>query len=62
MVLHKDCLVFEDAPKGVEAAANAGMDCIVLTTMHTAEEFQQYKNVKMLLSDFTSSELNAFLI
>ena len=57
----KDCLVFEDAPKGVEAAANAGMDCIVLTTMHAAEEFQQYENIKMITSDFTSSRLNAFL-
>ncbi|HEY5772009.1 MAG TPA: HAD family phosphatase [Chitinophagaceae bacterium] len=53
----KDCLVFEDAPKGVEAAANAGMDCVVLTTMHTAEEFQQYKSIKMIASDFSSPEL-----
>ena len=55
----KDCLVFEDAPKGVEAADNAGMDCIVLTTMHSAEEFQQYKNIKLIISDFTSPEVNA---
>lgn len=40
-----DCLVFEDAPKGVEAADNAGMDCFVLTTMHPKEDFAQYKNV-----------------
>ncbi|TMI66035.1 MAG: HAD family phosphatase [Bacteroidetes bacterium] len=53
----KDCLVFEDAPKGVEAAANAGMDCVVLTTMHTAEEFQQYKSIKMIVNDFSSPEL-----
>jgi HAD superfamily hydrolase (TIGR01509 family) len=53
----KDCLVFEDAPKGVEAAANAGMDCIVLTTMHTAEEFQQCKSIKMIASDFSSPGL-----
>ncbi len=36
-----DCLVFEDAPKGVDAAANAGMDCFVLTTMHHKDEFAQ---------------------
>lgn len=40
-----DSLVFEDAPKGVESALNAGMDCFVLTTMHTAEEFDQLPNV-----------------
>src|SRR5882724_3442498 len=26
-----NCIVFEDAPKGVEAAERAGMDCIALT-------------------------------
>ena len=44
-ILPADCLVFEDAPKGVEAAANAGMDCVVLTTMHVKEEFEGYENV-----------------
>ena len=34
-----DCLVFEDAPKGVEAARRAGMNCVVLTTMHNRNEF-----------------------
>jgi beta-phosphoglucomutase len=50
----QDCVVFEDAPKGVEAAANAGMKCIVLTTMHTAAEFAQYKNIIGFAADFTS--------
>lgn len=40
-----NCIVFEDAPKGVEAAANAGMRAVVLTTMHTPEEFSNYSNV-----------------
>lgn len=40
-----DCLVFEDAPKGVESAQNAAMDCWVLTTMHRPEEFSQYQNI-----------------
>jgi beta-phosphoglucomutase len=35
----KDCIVFEDSPKGVEAASRAGMRSVVLTTMHTKEEF-----------------------
>ncbi|MGG9963513.1 HAD family hydrolase [Ferruginibacter sp. SUN106] len=34
-----DCIVFEDSPKGVEAAARAGMKAVVITTMHTKEEF-----------------------
>ncbi|HOZ84282.1 MAG TPA: HAD family phosphatase [Niabella sp.] len=47
----QDCLVFEDAPKGVEAALNAGMDCVVLTTMHQKEEFE-YPNIISFESDF----------
>ena len=41
----KDCIVFEDAPKGVESALNAGMQTFVLTTTHPKEDFEQYDNV-----------------
>lgn len=48
-----ECIVFEDAPKGVEAAENAGMPCIVLTTMHDEEEFKQYSNIIKFIRDYT---------
>lgn len=48
-----DCLVFEDAPKGVEAAQNAGMPGVVLTTLHEAEEFAKYKNIVRFIKDYT---------
>ena len=51
------CIVFEDAPKGVEAAANAGMQCVVLTTMHTIEEFSQYSNIICFARDYTDAQL-----
>jgi beta-phosphoglucomutase-like phosphatase (HAD superfamily) len=44
--------VFEDAPKGVEAAANAGMKAVAITTMHEPEEFKQYNNIIAFTKDF----------
>lgn len=51
-VAAKDCVVFEDAPKGVEAAENAGMRCVVLTTMHSADEFSAYKNIMGFIANY----------
>lgn len=51
-VAPSECLVFEDAPKGVEAAANAGMDAVVLTTMHEAHEFNNGKNIVAYIRDY----------
>ncbi|MEH3114854.1 HAD family hydrolase [Pedobacter terrae] len=51
------CIVFEDAPKGVEAAQNAGMKCVVLTTMHTKEEFSAYPNIIAFIEDYTDPKL-----
>ena len=51
------CMVFEDAPKGVEAAQNAGMRCVVLTTMHTKEEFAAYNNIIAFIEDYTDPVL-----
>lgn len=55
-----DCIVFEDAPKGVETAQNAGMQVVVITTMHEPEEFKQYQNVLMYINDYTDERLNQF--
>jgi len=57
-VLPQDCIVFEDAPKGVEAAANAGMRCVVLTTMHEQHEFGAYKNIICFTSDYVSLSID----
>jgi HAD superfamily hydrolase (TIGR01509 family) len=51
-VLPEECIVFEDAPKGVEAAERAGMKAIVLTTMHEANEFAAYSNIIGFIKDY----------
>ena len=56
------CIVFEDAPKGVEAAQSAGMKCIVLTTMHDKEEFLAYPNVVGYIADYTDPLLERLFI
>lgn len=53
----KDCIVFEDAPKGVEAAANAGMQTVVITTTHEQKEFAEYKNVIAFVKDYDDEYL-----
>lgn len=52
-----ECLVFEDAPKGVESAANAGMDCVVITTMHEKEDFAAYRNVVGFIEHYDEASL-----
>ena len=58
----EDCIVFEDAPKGVEAAERAGMKCVVLTTMHTPDEFSQYANILMFTADYKTREVTDLLV
>ena len=40
----QQCLVFEDVPKGVESAANAGMKAVVVTGLHNKDEFITFNN------------------
>lgn len=55
-----DCLVFEDAPKGVEAAERAGMPSVAITTTHQREEFNYLHNIKAFITDYTDPALEKF--
>jgi beta-phosphoglucomutase len=56
----RDCVVFEDAPKGVESALRAGMRCVVLTTMHERDEFRSFSGILGFISDYTDPMLAEF--
>ena len=56
-----ECMVFEDVPKGAEAAANAGMKAVVLTTTHEAAEFSHMPNVVHFANDFTGEFFNSLI-
>jgi beta-phosphoglucomutase len=51
-VLSHECVVFEDVPKGVESAANAGMKAIVITGMHKENEFNSFKNIISFIENY----------
>lgn len=55
--LPANCIVFEDAPLGVEAARRAGMRAVVLTTTLPAEAFANFDNVIKIVSDFSELHL-----
>ena len=56
-----DCLVFEDVPKGAEAALNAGMQSVILTTTHQQDEFDNLPNVIHFADDFTGEFFKALV-
>ncbi|RZL44046.1 MAG: HAD family phosphatase [Pedobacter sp.] len=56
-----NCIVFEDAPKGVESALNAGMKSIVLTTTHEIEEFDSYSNILGFIDNFNNPIIKTLL-
>jgi len=56
------CIVFEDAPKGVEAALNAGMQAVVIKTYHEESDFAHLPNVLFFIEDYRDPRLEKLLL
>ncbi len=55
---YTDCIVFEDSPKGVEAAARAGMKAVAITTYHSPKDFEHLNNVMFFVKDYSDKNLD----
>jgi beta-phosphoglucomutase len=51
------CVVFEDSPKGAEAARNAGMKAVVIKTYHEEQDFSHLNNILFFVDDYRDERL-----
>lgn len=56
-----DCIVFEDAPKGVEAAQKAGMKAVAITGHYSANDFSGYDNIIQIVPSLSALKISELL-
>jgi beta-phosphoglucomutase len=55
-----ECMVFEDSPKGIEAARRAGMKAVAITSFHTVAEMAN-DNVLFAIGDYNDGSLKQLI-
>jgi beta-phosphoglucomutase len=55
------CIVFEDAPKGIEAAQKAGMKAIAITGHFSANDFGSYDNILKIVPSLNALQVRDLL-
>lgn len=56
-----ECIVFEDAEMGLEAASRAGMPAAAVITGHTREQLQAMNGATWVVEDFNDPQVRALL-
>jgi beta-phosphoglucomutase len=56
-----ECIVFEDVPKGVESATNAGMKAVVVIGIHEENEFNSFNNTINFIRSYTELDVRHLL-
>ncbi len=57
----QQCVVFEDAPLGAEAAARAGMSAVILTTTAAHGDFDRFNNIIAMGEDFSCFDVRELI-
>jgi beta-phosphoglucomutase len=57
----ENCIVFEDAPKGIEAAQKAGMKAIAITGHYIANDFNGYDNILKIVPSLNAASVKDLL-
>jgi beta-phosphoglucomutase len=56
-----ECIVFEDVPKGIESAVNAGMKSVVITSLHKEDEFASFDNILYFINNYDEINLSELI-